>query len=110
MPLSPGPVLDITQKKSFTRLGLASGFTSLAIDIVPPPKSWNIDEAMLEKFTHININIKRIQLRHGLGVIGRSALEKNVHIDTAEMEAREADFRISELCMFPETQQLRKLE
>lgn len=39
-----------------------------------------------------------------------SALNKNLVIDTTEMEAREADFRLPQLCMHPEAEQLAKLE
>lgn len=67
-------VAIVSNSMSYTRVHLDSSVLTMTVDMVSPPKSWEISPADIGSFTHINMKIDRISLEDPEGILGETAI------------------------------------
>ena len=72
--LSPVVTLELVLSKTFGRVHFDAPLITLDIDVVQPKAFWNVPKADVEKYSHINFKVTRIELSpEATGLLGQTA-------------------------------------
>ena len=90
--LSPVVVLELALSKTFGRVHFDAPLITVDIDVVQPKAFWNVPKADVEKYSHINFKVVRIELSpDATGLLGQTARPT---ADLSNMEVCMIDDRI----------------
>lgn len=72
--LSPAVNLELTLSKTFGRIYFNAPLITVEIDVVQPKALWNVPKSDVEKYSHINFKVVRIELSpEATGLLGQTA-------------------------------------